>query len=104
VRGISTIADFFVIGSGTSQRHTQGIADKVEAALKEIGERPASVGGYENGEWIIMDYGDLIVHVLYEPARQFYKLDELWRDARKLSFGAELEERVRKLRTGTVRG
>lgn len=103
LRGLSSVADLFVIASGTSQRHLQGMSDKIELSLKERGERPNSVNGFQDGDWIILDYGDVVVHLLHEPARQYYNLDGLWRDAPRLPLEPELEEQVRRLRTGSIR-
>lgn len=95
------IADRFLIVSGTSERHVRGIADKVTEALSKLGEEPASVSGYEQAEWILLDYGDLIVHIFYEPTRQYYNLEDFWRKRGKaITPSPELEEDIRRLRTG----
>ena len=70
---------------------------------QELGEEPNSMTGYEQAEWVLLDYGDLVVHIFYEPTRQHYRFDELWRKAAPLSLGEELEMQARKLRTGMVR-
>ena len=106
VRGLdiatsSDFADFFVIISGTSERHVRGIADKIQEALVKLGERAQGVNGYEKGEWILIDYGDLIAHVFYEPKRQYYGLDELWgKRSTVIEPGPELVHNMRMLRTG----
>ena len=74
----SDLCDHFVVVSGTSERHAQGIADKIRDALRDTGERPIAENGYQKGEWIILDYGNLMIHVFYEPTRQYYEVDELW--------------------------
>lgn len=102
LEGVSDIADYFVIISGTSDRHVQGMAEKIEAELKKLGES-ARTSGYERSEWILLDYGDLIVHVFYEPIRQYYLFDELWKNAKPLTLPEELEVQARKLRTGMYR-
>lgn len=95
------IADRFVICSGTSERHVRSIADKVTEALAKVGEEPASVSGYEQAEWILIDYGDLIVHIFYEPTRQYYNLEDFWQKRGKaITPSADLEEDIRRLRTG----
>lgn len=98
----SSIADYFLIVSATSERHAKGIADKILIALRESGEKVISTNGYDKGEWILLDYADLIVHIFFEPSRQYYAFDELWHNAPELSLGEELQEQARKLRTGVV--
>lgn len=108
VRGLdisetSDIADYFIICSGTSQRHVKGIADKLQADLAKFGERPLSVNGYNEGEWVVLDYGDLIVHIFYEPMRQHYGLDELWGTRSvEIEPPEELHEHMRMLKTGIL--
>jgi ribosome-associated protein len=80
--GITTFADYFVICTGSNQRQIQAIADEVGLRVKhEAGELPMSVEGYEQGEWVLADYGDLLVHVFSTKARGFYDLERLWRNA-----------------------
>lgn len=81
VSGFSSFADYFVICSGKSGRQVQGIADNIERGLKEIGIRPLGVEGLREGQWVLMDYGDVIVHIFYEPVRYFYDLESLWSEA-----------------------
>lgn len=103
LEGVTDIADYFVIVSGTSDRHVQGMADKINVALKSQGEDPLSISGYDRGEWVLMDYGDLVVHLFYEPIRQYYLFDELWKGAKPVALTDELEQQARKLRTGMYR-
>ncbi len=85
LRGVTTMADTFLICHGRNNRQNQAIADEVESILKkEAGERPVNIEGYQTGEWILMDYGDLVVHVFSEKARAYYDLDRLYREAKKL--------------------
>lgn len=79
--GITTFADTLIICTGRNQRQNQAIADEIEKQLKEKGERPNSVEGYSNAEWILMDYGDYVVNIFSEAARKYYDLERLWRDA-----------------------
>lgn len=81
LRPVTTFADYFVICSGANPRQIQTIADEVEARLKDVGERPKSIEGYSNAEWILMDYGDYIVNIFSQAARRYYDLERLWRDA-----------------------
>jgi ribosome-associated protein len=77
--------DFFVVCSGTNPRQIQAIADDVEKQLAEVGQRPNSVEGYTQAEWVLLDYVDFVLHVFSERARKFYDLERLWKSARKLS-------------------
>ncbi len=80
---LTDIADLFVIASGTSERHVKTISDSVEQGMKEKGVKPVSIEGYEEGRWVIMDYGDVIVHVFLESLRELYDLESLWIEAKK---------------------
>jgi ribosome-associated protein len=84
LRQVTTFADYFVICSGANQRQIQAISDEVGAQMKKRGESPLSIEGYDNAEWVLMDYGDVLVHVFSENSRAFYDLDRLWRHARSL--------------------
>ncbi|MCL4160010.1 UNVERIFIED_CONTAM: hypothetical protein GTU68_008298 [Idotea baltica] len=96
-----SFADHFLIVSGTSERHVKGIADGISKRLGAEGIPLRSKTGYDRGEWIVMDYGDLIVHVFYEPSRQYYELDELWSSAPLVELNESLKEEMRFLRTGS---
>jgi ribosome-associated protein len=86
LREVTSMADYFLICSGANQRQNQAIWDEVALQLKyQRGEIPASVEGYENAEWILGDYGDLVVHVFAETTRAYYDLERLWRHARLVS-------------------
>lgn len=80
---LTDIADVFVIASGTSERHVKTISDSIEQGMKKKGAKPLSVEGYEEGRWVIMDYGDVIVHVFLESLRELYDLESLWIEARR---------------------
>ena len=83
-KGSGAFTDYFVLCSGTNPRQVQAIADEVELRLKAAGVRPAHVEGYRQGEWILVDYVDFVVHVFSEKARKFYDLERLWKTARRL--------------------
>lgn len=89
LREITSFTDFFVICTGNNAKQIQTIADEVALKLKEEGERATSIEGFENAEWILMDYGDMIVHVFSEQARAYYELERLWRDAKVVAIPAE---------------
>ena len=82
---ITSFADYFVICSATSARQVQAIVDEIEVQLKQQKVRPLNIEGYHNAEWVLMDYGSMIVHVFSEKSRHFYDLERLWRDAEKLA-------------------
>lgn len=84
VRHLAAVTDFsdwFVIASGASDRQVRAIADRVEERLKEQGLRPLHVEGYAAGQWVLLDYGDFLVHVFLDERRRFYGLERLWSDA-----------------------
>ncbi len=76
------IADFYVICSGTSDKHVQALANSVEDfARKDLKDKPISTEGYQQGEWILVDFADVVVHVFQKPKRLFYNIEDLWADA-----------------------
>lgn len=81
----TSFTDFLVICSAASQKQAQAIADEVERAMKLRGDPPLAVEGYSNAEWILMDFGDLVVNIFTETARSYYDLDRLFRDAHHLA-------------------
>lgn len=88
---VSTIADYFIIASGTNQNQVQAMVDNVDEKLGKAGYAPKQIEGTRSSSWILMDYGDLIVHVFDEENRLFYDLERIWRDGKEIS-AAELEE------------
>lgn len=90
LRDVTEFTEFFVIASGANQRQTQAIADEIEEKLKKSGTKPVRIEGYSSAEWILMDYGDFIVHVFDKEARDFYDLERLWRDARRVEVPSDL--------------
>ena len=85
VRKLTSVADAFIICSGRSNRQVTAIADSVQRDLKKKGKKPLNVEGKKEGHWVLMDYGDVIIHIFYESLRKFYDLEGLWIDARRLS-------------------
>ena len=78
VRSLSSVMDYLVIASGTSSRHVKSLADSVLMKAKEQGLRPLGVEGERVGEWVLVDFGDVVVHVMQPAARSFYDLERLW--------------------------
>ena len=83
LRGISSFTDFFVLFTGANRRQVQAISDEVVEQLKRHGSPAARVEGYQNAEWVLIDYGDFVVHIFDDKARRFYDLERLWREARR---------------------
>ena len=79
--------DYFVLCNGTNPRQVQAIADEVELRLKKAGLRPTHIEGYNQAEWVLVDYVDFVVHVFSEKARKFYDLERLWKSAKRLEPG-----------------
>jgi ribosome-associated protein len=84
MRELTSIADAFIICSGSSNRQVTAIAEHVERRLRKQKVKPLSVEGTKEGQWVLMDYGDVVIHVFYESVRQFYDLEGLWTDARRI--------------------
>ena len=78
---VTDFTDYFVVCSATNERQAQAIADHVEERLRENGARALHVEGYPHGQWILLDYGDLILHVFLEERRHYYALERLWADS-----------------------
>jgi ribosome-associated protein len=87
--GVTSFTDYFVICTGANTRQNQAITDEIGQQLKRRGELPSSVEGYEQGEWVLSDYGDFLVHVFSVKAREYYSLERLWRDAKDVPLPAE---------------
>ncbi len=85
VRGLTSIADAFIICSGRSSRQVSAIADQIQRFLKDRSIKPLSVEGKSEGHWVLMDYGEVIIHVFYEETRAFYDLEGLWMDAKRVT-------------------
>lgn len=100
MRSVSDIADYFIITSATSERHAKGIADKIMTKLSEAGERTICTDGYDKAEWILLDYGSVVIHIFFEPKRQYYCFDELWKSAREMELDPELAKQAKKFKTG----
>lgn len=83
VRELSSFCDFFIICSGHSTRHVQAIAQAIEEDLRQE-VHPRGIEGLAAGQWVLMDYGDVIIHIFYTPTREFYDLDSLWNEAETL--------------------
>jgi ribosome-associated protein len=84
-----SFADYFIICSGGSKRHVLALAQHVEEALKQAGIRPLGVEGLDEGQWVLMDYNNVVVHIFLQPLRDFYNLENLWSEAPKTQIDAD---------------
>lgn len=96
------LTDYFVLCSGSNPRQVQAIADEVELQLKKVGIRPNHVEGYNNAEWVLLDYVDFVVHVFSEKSRKFYGLERLWKSAKRIE-PAELKTAPKRKATPTAK-
>jgi len=85
VQGISTFTDYFVIMSGRSTRHVQGVAEAIEKEMRAKRVSTANAEGLQEGMWVLLDFNDVVVHIFYHEQRKFYDLESLWHDARPVS-------------------
>ncbi|ABW65902.1 ribosome silencing factor [Desulfosudis oleivorans] len=84
VSRLTSIADVFILCEGRSNRQVSAISDHIVKALKDQGIKPLSMEGVSEGRWVLLDYGDVIIHVFYESVRAFYDIEGLWADARRI--------------------
>ncbi len=97
----TSIADYFVICSGRSDTQVQAIADAVAAHMESFGIRPLAIEGYERGQWALLDFGDVVIHVFYVPVRGFYDLERLWARVPRVELPEPFQTQARSLKTGT---
>jgi len=84
---VSVLADYFIIANGSNRNQVQALVDNVQEELYKLGYEPLQVEGYQTGNWILMDYGDIIVHVFSKEDRLFYDLERIWRDGKDIEIG-----------------
>ena len=89
IQEISSLGDYFVIATGTSTTHVRALADELEEKLKAEGAAPARVEGYRSNSWILLDWGNVVVHIFTQEGRDFYDLDRLWADGKKVEWQTE---------------
>ncbi len=85
VRDLTIVADYFIIASGTSTTQVKALADEVEFQMGKQDIHPQRTEGYPSGEWVVLDYQDVIVHVFYRATREFYSLERLWADGEQVN-------------------
>lgn len=98
---LSSVADYFLICTGRSDTQVQAIVQSIDENLRRQGVRPLAIEGYTNAQWVLMDYGDVLVHVFYEPVRAFYDLERLWSRAPRPALPEPYLSQARSLKTGT---
>ncbi|GAA6375067.1 MAG: ribosome silencing factor [Ruminococcus sp.] len=86
LEGISVLADYFIIANGTNSSQVQALVDNVEEELHKAGYSLKQREGYSNGNWVLLDFGDLIVHIFDRENRLFYDLERIWRDGKEIAF------------------
>lgn len=86
ISGVSVLADYFIIANGTNSNQVTAMADNVDEELHKAGHPVKQMEGYREGNWVLMDYGDIIVHVFDRENRLFYDLERIWRDGNVISF------------------
>ncbi len=91
LRGITPMFDYFVLSTGSSRRQVHTIVEETDAALRDVGDTRMSVEGYDTSKWIVQDYGDVLTHTFDPDTRDYYKLEELWADAKRVDWEREFD-------------
>jgi ribosome-associated protein len=97
VEHLSSIADYFVLATGRSDVQVQAIARGIEERMAEDNARPLAIEGLNHGHWVALDYADVVIHVFFEPAREFYRLESNWTDAREVTLPEPWRSQARDL-------
>ncbi len=95
---LTSLADYFLVCTGRSDTQVQAITQGIEENLGRAGVRSLSIEGYPRGQWVVIDYGDVVIHVFYEPVREFYDLDRLWSRAPRVQLPEPYGSQARDLR------
>ena len=95
---LSSIAEYFIIATGRSDVQVQAIARGIEQRMDRAGEHPLAIEGVRRGHWIVLDYDDVVIHVFFEPTREFYRLETNWTDAREVALPEPYRSQARGLR------
>jgi len=101
VSKLTSVADYFLICTGRSDTQVRAIAQHLEESLKTEGVRPLATEGYSRGQWVLMDYADVVVHIFYQPIRGFYDLESLWMRAPRVRLPEPYYSQARSFVTGT---
>jgi ribosome-associated protein len=97
VEHLSSVADYFLIATGRSDVQVQAIARGIEERMNREGEHPLAIEGFNHGHWVALDYDDVMIHVFFEPAREFYRLDRNWSDAQEVQLPEPFRTQARAL-------
>lgn len=87
IKELTTIGDYFVIASGSSNAQVKALSDAVEEGLSALGLEPRRIEGYQSAMWVVLDYYDVIIHIFHQQTREFYSLERLWADAPRVELG-----------------
>lgn len=98
VEHLSSVADYFIIATGRSDVQVQAIVRGIEERMRRDDVRPLSIEGLPHAHWVVMDYGDIVIHVFFEPTREFYRLERNWADAREVELPEPYRTQARDLR------
>ena len=91
LRKLTTFVDYFVIASGTSRRQIHSMADEIDRAMSEAGDKRIGIEGYGESHWVLLDYGDIVVHLFDDNTRRYYDIENLWGDAPRVDWNQEKE-------------
>ena len=94
LRAVTPVFDFFVMSTGPSRRVVHTIVEETDAAMRSVGDRRMGLEGYDASKWVVQDYGDVLVHVFDPDTRDYYKLEELWADAKVVDWENDPEDEV----------
>lgn len=95
VRGISTMTDYFIIAEGNVDRHVSALAQHVQDVLREKGQKPVHVEGLREGNWVVLDYLDFVIHLFVPELRQYYSLEEVWKEGKIVAVPVDYERAPR---------
>jgi len=84
IKDLTILSDYFIIANGTSSTHTKTLADEVEFQMSQKGEEPAGKEGHGGSNWIVLDYSSVMVHIFYKETRDYYQLERMWGDGKKI--------------------
>lgn len=95
VSELTSLADYFLLCSGRSDTQVQAISQAIEEAMHRAGQKPLTIEGYRHGHWVVEDFGDVVVHIFFEPVREFYDLERLWAKAPRVRLPEPYESQAR---------
>jgi len=102
VSALTSVADYFIICTGRSDVQVQSICRAIEESMAAVGVKPMAIEGFTHGQWVLLDFGDVVVHIFYETVRQFYNLEGLWVQALRCALPAPYYTQARDLRIATA--